>query len=369
VALRIEPKTFFANERTFIQWMSFIIIIQGIGFGLMSLGKKPNSPLHTGGLVFVVLALIFMLYAIFLFETRRRRLAAREKGPYDDRVGPVLLVSLLMIGLIISIVLTYINYVDTCKGIKLLDNDWYVYNPSELLWHRSKNRLVTVGPNIVSYINPVDYKVEDHILMGDLEAVCQVPGKDGILYVGQEYPPTIIEWNESTGEIIKTIPLDLNLPVNPDPDVAMEGLTFVPVTGAISGGYFWAASQFDGYIYVFDVDLSLPNVTIFDVFTVERFRPIVGMDSIQALSYHEESGLVYALGRKWLFAIDPVDKSVLYTHPLGMTNPEGVAIVGTPGGDLIAYLACDICNEIWKFSYTTTDGIVSGRCSSANVGP
>lgn len=33
--MRIEPKTFFANERTFIQWMSFMIIIQGIGFGLM----------------------------------------------------------------------------------------------------------------------------------------------------------------------------------------------------------------------------------------------------------------------------------------------------------------------------------------------
>jgi len=367
VPLRIEPKTFFANERTFIQWMSFIIIIQGIGFGLMGLAKKPGSALHIGGLVFVVLALVFMVYAIILFELRRRKISARDKGPYDDPVGPVLLVGLLMFGLIISIVLTYINYTDTCKGLKLLNNDWYVYNPSELLWHKSKNRLVTVGPNILTYIDVVQQKTEDHILMGDLEALCQVPGRDGLLYVGVEYPPTIIEYEESTGNVLKTIPLDLQLPVNANPDVAMEGLTFVPVPNTISGGWFWAASQFDGYIYVFDVDLSLPNITFTDVFTVERFQPVDKMDSIQALHYHEESGLVYAIGRKWLFAINPEDKSVSFQHPLGVSNPEGVAIVGSTEADLIAYIACDACNEIFKFSYTNANGIASGKCGSAQA--
>ena len=43
--MRIEPKTFFANERTFLSWLHTAVLIGTIGAGLVSihLGKSAAS--------------------------------------------------------------------------------------------------------------------------------------------------------------------------------------------------------------------------------------------------------------------------------------------------------------------------------------
>ena len=35
VPIKVDPKTFFANERTLLHWLSFLIVVQSIGIALM----------------------------------------------------------------------------------------------------------------------------------------------------------------------------------------------------------------------------------------------------------------------------------------------------------------------------------------------
>jgi hypothetical protein len=52
----------------------------------------------------------------------------------------------------------------------------------------------------------------------------------------------------------------------------------------------------------------------------------------------------------------------LKKYVLGVSNPEGIAIVGET-----AYLGCDACNEVWSFVWNIVTGFESGRCTSAQA--
>jgi uncharacterized membrane protein YidH (DUF202 family) len=40
VRTRVEPKTFFANERTFLQWLQISVLVMMIAFGLLRSGPE-----------------------------------------------------------------------------------------------------------------------------------------------------------------------------------------------------------------------------------------------------------------------------------------------------------------------------------------
>ena len=109
--MKIEPKTYFANERTFLQWMSFSIIIQAIGIALISF---PNGNVFgmMSGVFFVLCSVGVMGYALFQFRWRAARIRNNQPGRYgmllfssltnadscryDDLLGPVILVAIMV---------------------------------------------------------------------------------------------------------------------------------------------------------------------------------------------------------------------------------------------------------------------------------
>jgi len=38
--VRVEPKVFFANERTFLSWLHFTVVLGGLAVGLLNFGDK-----------------------------------------------------------------------------------------------------------------------------------------------------------------------------------------------------------------------------------------------------------------------------------------------------------------------------------------
>ncbi len=58
---RIEPKVFFANERTFLSWLNFSVILGGLGVGLLNFGDRVGQ-ISAG--VFTLVAMAAMLYAL-----------------------------------------------------------------------------------------------------------------------------------------------------------------------------------------------------------------------------------------------------------------------------------------------------------------
>lgn len=100
VPVRIEPKVFFANERTFLSWLHFAIFIGGIGAALMGLGDTQAA---LSGICFVAVSVIFSIYALYLFIWRAKRIKEKNPGPYDDLHGPVILVAVFLSAMVTSV--------------------------------------------------------------------------------------------------------------------------------------------------------------------------------------------------------------------------------------------------------------------------
>ncbi|EIJ87958.1 hypothetical protein NEPAR06_1951 [Nematocida parisii] len=100
VPVRIEPKVFFANERTFLSWLHFAIFIGGVGAALMGLGDV-NAALS--GVCFIVVSIIFSVYALYLYIWRAQKINEKNPGPYHDHHGPIILVAVFLSAMVTSV--------------------------------------------------------------------------------------------------------------------------------------------------------------------------------------------------------------------------------------------------------------------------
>ncbi|OQS54457.1 nrf1 [Ecytonucleospora hepatopenaei] len=104
IPVRVEPKVFFANERTFLSWVQFAIFLGGIGTAMLGL---ESYRANICGIVMIFVAIVFACYALHLFFWRAERIRRREPGPYDDTRGPFLLVGMFIVALIFSVLFKF----------------------------------------------------------------------------------------------------------------------------------------------------------------------------------------------------------------------------------------------------------------------
>jgi SPX domain protein involved in polyphosphate accumulation/uncharacterized membrane protein YidH (DUF202 family) len=104
IPIRVEPKVFFANERTFLSWVQFAIFLGGIGTAMLGMGDE-NADLS--GVVLIIVSVIFALYALYLYLWRAGMIRKRETGPYDDIYGPPILVIVFLLAMAISVIFKF----------------------------------------------------------------------------------------------------------------------------------------------------------------------------------------------------------------------------------------------------------------------
>lgn len=102
--VRVEPKVFFANERTFLSWLHFTVVLGGLAVGLLNFGDKVGK---ISAAMFSVIALGIMIYALFVYHWRASAIRKRGTGPYDDRLGPTLLCIALFIAIVTNFILRF----------------------------------------------------------------------------------------------------------------------------------------------------------------------------------------------------------------------------------------------------------------------
>ncbi|KAF7328026.1 SPX domain-containing protein [Mycena kentingensis (nom. inval.)] len=100
VPIRIEPKVYFAAERTFLKWLHNAVFIGTIATTLLNF----TQPTDTYGLIsaalFTAAALLAIAYAAAIFVYRAYRLRARRaSGLYYDRYGPTVLCAVLFLAM------------------------------------------------------------------------------------------------------------------------------------------------------------------------------------------------------------------------------------------------------------------------------
>ncbi|KAF9922597.1 vacuolar transporter chaperone [Linnemannia zychae] len=86
--LKVEAKVFFANERTFLKWMNFAVLLGTLGVGLFNAGDNIG---RFAGILLAITALMTLVYSIWLYEKRLTMLRNRDPGPYDEPVMPTLM--------------------------------------------------------------------------------------------------------------------------------------------------------------------------------------------------------------------------------------------------------------------------------------
>ena len=102
--IKIEPKVFFANERTFLAWMHLSVILAGASIAILAFSDGSNSTRLSQlyGILLLPVAIAFIVYSMVQYQRRSYMIRHRLPGPYEDTVGPVVLCTMLMVSIVIQ---------------------------------------------------------------------------------------------------------------------------------------------------------------------------------------------------------------------------------------------------------------------------
>jgi uncharacterized membrane protein YidH (DUF202 family) len=101
---RVEPKSYFANERTFIQWISaglLLVTISVILLGIDSNMGSTSTYARKAGVGVCGGAVMIVFYATFVYFRRLRLLSSGSPYGYVDHVGPFVLAVSVCIGVVV----------------------------------------------------------------------------------------------------------------------------------------------------------------------------------------------------------------------------------------------------------------------------
>ncbi|KAL0060185.1 vacuolar transporter chaperone [Marasmius tenuissimus] len=92
VPVRVEPKVYFAAERTFLKWLNIAVFIGTIATTLLNFTSPNDSRGLISAALFTLCALLAIAYSAGIFVYRAFRLRARRaEGLYYDKYGPTIL--------------------------------------------------------------------------------------------------------------------------------------------------------------------------------------------------------------------------------------------------------------------------------------
>jgi len=109
----VEPKVFFANERTFLSWLNFTVILGGLAVGLLNFGDRPAQ---ISAIIFTGVAMAAMLYALTTFHWRAKSIRVRGQTGFDDRWGPTVLTGALAVAVVVNFVFRVVHFQDETVG-------------------------------------------------------------------------------------------------------------------------------------------------------------------------------------------------------------------------------------------------------------
>ncbi|ORX58688.1 SPX-domain-containing protein [Hesseltinella vesiculosa] len=97
-------KTYFANERTFLQWLKFTLLLGALAIGLLNFSDRVGQ---ISALIFTSVAMAVMLYALYNFHDRADRVSRNEPGEYSDVYGPGVMTFFTVLAIAINFYLRF----------------------------------------------------------------------------------------------------------------------------------------------------------------------------------------------------------------------------------------------------------------------
>ena len=98
---RIDPKVFFANERTFLAWMHLSVTLAGASIAILVFAENDGNPFsQLYGIIWLPVAIAFIVHSMYQYAHRVAMLSSRHPGPYDDTTGPPMLGIMLLMSIL-----------------------------------------------------------------------------------------------------------------------------------------------------------------------------------------------------------------------------------------------------------------------------
>eukprot|EP00980_Cylindrotheca_fusiformis_P002761 scaffold657_cov108-Cylindrotheca_fusiformis.AAC.2 len=99
---RVEPKTYFANERTFIQWSSSALWLLSVAALIAERESADGATYLTNtGIALCVGSIILLIHAIVVYFRRIKHLQAASPNSYVDKFGPIVLTTVVFLGVVV----------------------------------------------------------------------------------------------------------------------------------------------------------------------------------------------------------------------------------------------------------------------------
>ncbi|KAF7558317.1 hypothetical protein G7046_g5836 [Stylonectria norvegica] len=103
VPVRVEPKVYFAAERTFLGWLEYSIYIGTIAVTLLNFGTHPTPTSFWVSGIFTLLALMSLCYSVGTYLYRSNAIRSRRVAKFYDKWGP----SALCISLFVAVAINF----------------------------------------------------------------------------------------------------------------------------------------------------------------------------------------------------------------------------------------------------------------------
>lgn len=134
--LKIEPKVWMANERTFNRWLHVTTLMSTLTFVIYSSSQRANSPATADILAYIYFGLTLFagVWGYYVFLQRRSTIMERSGAHLDNVVGPLVVAVGLMVALVVNFVLGFrlVAANGLAAGTAGAMGDFYARNP----WHR-----------------------------------------------------------------------------------------------------------------------------------------------------------------------------------------------------------------------------------------
>lgn len=96
---KIEPKLFFANERTYIHWLNMSVTLSSLTTLVLAFSPEGDFISELYGLILLPICALFACYALHILRWRATLIKTRENSRWDNPWGPILLSGTLAIAL------------------------------------------------------------------------------------------------------------------------------------------------------------------------------------------------------------------------------------------------------------------------------
>lgn len=135
--LKIEPKVWMANERTFNRWLHVTTLMSTLTFVIYSSSMRANSPQVANILAYIYFGLTLFcgVWGYYIFLRRRSIIMERSGAHLDNVVGPLVVAFGLIAALVVNFVLGFRHVSAASQASQangFVTESFYANNP----WHK-----------------------------------------------------------------------------------------------------------------------------------------------------------------------------------------------------------------------------------------